>query len=94
MVIRLVGEWGLCVAAAGVAADVETVGNLPASAGRTFFQGLLAASPAPVDMGREWPEVRMVCGGNMGLLRRCHQSTAAYQSLLAGKGHHHPCNEC
>ena len=63
---------------------METVGNLPQGAARAFFAGLLKRKPAPVDLAKDWPEVYMVCGGNLGLLKHCLQSAASYQSLEPG----------
>ena len=64
--------------------NVETIGNLPPRAARAFFAGLLKRQPAPLDLAKDWREIHMVCGGNLGLLKHCLQSAASYQSLEPG----------
>ena len=75
---------------------METIGNLPQGAARAFLAGLLKRQPAPVDLAKDWPEIYMVCGGNLGLLKHCLQGAASYQSLDPGNRNLVPlhCTDC
>ena len=70
--------------AVGVSVEVETIGNLPPPAALRYIEGLLKQQPAPLSLQADWLEIWRVVGGNIGLLQRCLQSAASYESLEAG----------
>ena len=66
------------------------MGDLTPGQARAFFAGLLQQVQAGSESGpafqmeRDWPAVRSVCGGNIGLLKRALEGLVSYGNLDAG----------